>query len=359
MRISDDAQKGYYSSTIKSLRTNGNHASAEMLKKATPQLIDTRYDNWNAGMWFYTLYLYLKLADYNQLDDKEREKQQNTIFATYSKLFDDDTDQLEAVEIKPLIEQQLDWDALNGSESKQSVLKKISEEKAHLIKVGTGQTRIQDCEEYYKALHSSIILIFSALGIEHPLDFNSLWDWYSYYSKNIPTWRERRQFISDEYSSIIDLISNSDDTTINSIKYEPTGWKKIDISVQLLTKELNEITDRINLNQIGVRCRETIILLAREVYDDAIHHPSSFTGTISLTDSSRMLEGYIEYNFIGSANDEKRRYAKITNNLANNLSHKQTATLVDTKLCLSATLSLINIIKIVNDELIKNKESDE
>lgn len=355
MRISKNSQKVYFSSLVASLRSSGDITTVNILKKAIPELVDVRYDNWNQGMWFYTLFIYLKLTEFNHLTDEVRENHESVIFGAYSKLFSDESDVLENVEIKPLIEHQLDWVALKGKETKKSIIDKLNREKEHLINSGTGISRIQDCDEDYKALHTDTKNILSALMVEHPLDYKTLWDWYHYYSENLSTYRERRKYINDLFTNVIELITKSEVNQNDSIKYEPTGWEKIDNSVNLLSKELVDISDRIDLNQIGLRCRETIILLAKEVYVESLHHPSSFKGKISQTDSARMLEGYIEYNFIGQSNDEKRRYAKLTNNLLNNLTHKQTPTLLDAKLCLNATISLISIIKIINDEISRTK----
>jgi len=355
MRINDDSQKKYISSVVASLRTSGNVDTVTVLKKATPVLQDTRYDGWDQGTWFYTLYLYLKLSEYNQLTETDRTKHAAIVLNVYGQLFNDGTDVLDTVIIKPLIEQHLDWDALKGSQTKQSLLEKLSTEKSMLIEVGTGIKMIQECEGNYKSLHKKIKSILSALLLEHPLDYNSLWEWHNYYKTNIGTYIERRRFINEKYRSIIDLIDKSEVDSGNTIVYEPTGWGKIDKSVQLLNGQLLTINDRIDLNQIGLRCRETIIILAKEVYDDNIHHPLSFSGTVSSTDSVRMLEGYIEYHFKGAENEEKRKYAKTANDLANNLTHKQTAALVDAKLCLSATLALISIIKIIHTEFADRK----
>lgn len=60
-----------------------------------------------------------------------------------------------------------------------------------------------------------------------------------------------------------------------------------------------------------------------------------------------MIDGFIEHELGGSNNETKRKYAKATNDLANELTHKQNPSLNDVKLCISATLSLIQMIKII------------
>ena len=72
MRVSDDTQKRFFSSLIASLRSSGDVPTVNILKRAVPKLVDTRYDNWNQGTWFYTLFIYLRLSDFNQLTDEEK-----------------------------------------------------------------------------------------------------------------------------------------------------------------------------------------------------------------------------------------------------------------------------------------------
>jgi len=351
MRINKDTQKKIFSSLIATLRTSELLDTVRIIKNSENELINTRYDNWNQGTWFYTLCIYLKLNDFNQLTDEQRTFHENIINQSYSKLFNEEQDILECVVIKPLIEHQIDWAALKGIENKRTILEKLEKEKEILINVGTGVFRIQDIDDDYILLHKEIESILNILLLDHPLKYNSLWEWYTFYSSNLSTYRDRRKFINDKYSEIINIINDSNDTKNGMSFYKLTGWEKIDNSIAQLNYQLNNASDRIDLNQIGLRCRETITLLANEVYIDELHHPTSFPDKVSSADSSKMLEGYIEYHFKGSSNDEKRKYAKTTNNLVNNLTHKKTATLLDAKLSLSATISLINIIKIINDEL--------
>lgn len=57
-----------------------------------------------------------------------------------------------------------------------------------------------------------------------------------------------------------------------------------------------------------------------------------------------MLEAYISVELSGSSNETLRRYAKATLDLANELTHKRTASKTDASLCATATISMINLI---------------
>ncbi|MDD4244115.1 MAG: hypothetical protein PHG08_07385 [Bacilli bacterium] len=154
---------------------------------------------------------------------------------------------------------------------------------------------------------------------------------------------DRRKYINEKVNALIMFVEDSYDDII----YEKTGWDKIDESVSALLKDLNSISDRIDINEIGVRCRETIILLANIVYIEDLHHPLDFPGVISKTDAKRKIDGYLEYTLGGSSNEAKRKYAKACNDLANYLTHSSSLTERDAKLGIVATVSLIQLIKII------------
>ncbi len=83
--------------------------------------------------------------------------------------------------------------------------------------------------------------------------------------------------------------------------------------------------------------------MAQAVYDKE-KHSVVYEKDISKTDAKRMLEAYIATELSGSSNETLRRYAKATLDLANELTHKRTATKKDASLCATATISIINLI---------------
>lgn len=63
-----------------------------------------------------------------------------------------------------------------------------------------------------------------------------------------------------------------------------------------------------------------------------------------------MIGNYLAIKLPGSTNEELRAYAKMTNKLANMLTHKRTASKREMLLVTSATISLINFIGILEDK---------
>ena len=104
---------------------------------------------------------------------------------------------------------------------------------------------------------------------------------------------------------------------------------------------------------VGLLCRETTISLAQEVYNKE-KHPSIDGVTPSLTDAKRMLDAYLAIEIPGGTNSELRKHVKSTLRLANELTHKRTAEKMDARLCNSATINLVNLIRIIYDKNVNN-----
>lgn len=225
-------------------------------------------------------------------------------------------------------------------------------DKKFLISVATGGDSIKTCNAGYKENHINLKKYLKMLMISMVADFGDLWDWYNYYKSNkLDTYQSRRDFINKSYKPISDLLNSYSDGEVLVGNYKKTGIEIIDESVLKMQQELEGANDRIDYNQIGVRCRETIILLAKEIYNDELHHPKDFPDKISPDDSKRMIDGYISYKLPGSNNDSKRKLLRSTSDLANDLTHSKTANRFDSLLTLQATISLISLIKIINNEI--------
>lgn len=65
------------------------------------------------------------------------------------------------------------------------------------------------------------------------------------------------------------------------------------------------------------------------------------------TDAMGMLTNYFSHTLSGSSNDEYRSYTKATHKIANMLTHKRNATKKDMLITVSSTLSLINLVGVI------------
>lgn len=115
-----------------------------------------------------------------------------------------------------------------------------------------------------------------------------------------------------------------------------------------IKKRLSEAGNEEQYQSVGHLSREAIISLAQEVYGKE-KHPSLDGTDPSDTDAKRMLEAYFAVTLAGSSNESVRRFSRSTLTLANELTHKRTATKKEALFCSLATFTLINIVKTIEE----------
>ena len=93
--------------------------------------------------------------------------------------------------------------------------------------------------------------------------------------------------------------------------------------------------------------RETLISLAQAVYFREKHPPLDGVEP-STTDAKRMLDAFIDVEIAGDTNERPRRHARSAVDLANDLTHKRTATFRLAALCAEAVSSACNQVAIVS-----------
>ena len=87
------------------------------------------------------------------------------------------------------------------------------------------------------------------------------------------------------------------------------------------------------------------------MYNPIIHGEMDDSGKhIGPSDAVRMLNNYITVTLAGRDNKELRDYIKSANALANQLTHKRSATKKDMLLTMSSTIALINFIGIIEEK---------
>jgi AbiJ-like protein len=127
---------------------------------------------------------------------------------------------------------------------------------------------------------------------------------------------------------------------------EPTGWQKVDRQLQEVRLRLDTANSEEQYQAVGLLCREVLISVAQEVYDQS-SHPSPDGIAPSRTDANRMLEAIFNAELPGAANEEARRYAKAALQLALALQHKRTADFRMAALCAEATSSVVNMLAVL------------
>lgn len=216
-----------------------------------------------------------------------------------------------------------------------------------MIAVSTGGPRIDDINDEYRELFAKVDQALKQRGIENPIPFPDLWDWYGRWrSGDLPSYQSRREFLAEQFNPVLDQVRAHESGRVMP-EVEPTGWLKVDRQVGEARRRLAEAETEEQYQAVGLICREVAISLAQAVHD-ADRHPSLDGVVASDTDAKRMLEAYIAAELEGSSNEAVRRHAKAAYSLAVDLQHRRTATFRQAALCVEATTSAVNVIAIIS-----------
>jgi hypothetical protein len=216
-----------------------------------------------------------------------------------------------------------------------------------MVSVATGGQRIQDVNEKYQKVYSKASKTLKGLKIQNPNQFSDLWEWYQKWrSGEMPRWADPRAFIRSMYKDLMKTIEESDTGEFQELDIQ--GWIRIERAIGEIRKRLIEAENEEQFQAIGLICRETIISLAQEIYVREKHPPVDNVEP-GETDAKRMLDAYIAVEMAGQENENIRKYAKASLALANELTHRRTATKKLARLCSSATTNLVNVIRIITE----------
>ena len=306
------------------------------------------YDNWDGGQHYYTIYVSVPVDKFSSIqnDTETIEKLIENKIEIVNKA--EEHEHVSKVVIIPEESSQINWGSVNELTNKEKLVQNIQFLKNTMISVSTGGQRIQEVNNQYQNTYGHVDKVLKRLNIHNPNPFNDLWEWYGKWSADIPKYAGRRAFISKMYSDLITTVKESDDTETYQIEVDIKGWPRIDRTVIEIKKRLRKAETEEQYQSVGHLSREAIISLAQEVFDKEKHASLDGTGP-SDTDAKRMLEAYFAVTLGGSSNESTRRFSKSTLTLANELTHKRTATHKDALLCSLATTTLINIVKTIEE----------
>jgi len=208
---------------------------------------------------------------------------------------------------------------------------------------------LDDVNPEYVKSHRVISQALSQLGIQNPIPYTDLWQWYGKWSSgDLPTYQSRRNYISQLFAPLVERLTTPMGTgALQSV--EPTGWARVDRTLGKLRERLASAKDEEDYQAVGLLGRELLISLAQAVYDPRLH-PSTDDTAPSDTDAKRMLDSVIAATLPGNGNETPRRYAKSALALANELVHKRTAEFRRAALCAEATASTVNVIAVITGQ---------
>lgn len=332
------------------MRNRGMVQYCDLIANGEISVVNTDYDNWNGGTYGYTVSLNLPVKLYSSLQKAKVDNLEQKFGETLNEVTKAEQNIYFNVQVSPqLAVSDIDWSILGGESSRQQLKADTESIRDILISVATGGARIQDVDDRYKKLHHSISSRCKKINISYSNTFDSLWDWYSRWRTNLPTYQSRRDFVRELLAPTVKTFdSNNENILITETIINLDEWERIKRTVLKIKVDSSKARNEEDFQQIGLLCREVIISLAQVVYKPEIHGTEDDKGTkIGKTDAYRMISNYLSLKLSGSSNEISRKFAKSTNDLANMLTHKRDAHKTDMMMSISATIALINFIGIL------------
>ncbi|MES1181270.1 MAG: hypothetical protein ABUL44_00590, partial [Flavobacterium sp.] len=322
---------------------------ADLLRTSEITSEATYYDNWNGGTTYYSIYITVSVERFVKLQDRQTESEAKIKEKTELVLRPYENTQIGQVYIIPKSIPKIEWDRIADLFNKDELIGEINYLKDTMISVSTGGQQIQDVNVEYQKRYNKVNTALKRLTFENPNTFNDLWQWYARWSSGeMPQYKNRRAFIGEMYGNLLKSLQETEQPELLNISVNMTGWERIDRTVKEIKMRLKQAANEEQFQTIGLLCRETIISLAQAIYLED-KHPTIDGVKASKTDAKRMLDAYVAVELAGGANENLRKYARASNDLANELTHKRTANAKDASLCASASISLVNLIGILED----------
>lgn len=343
-----------FRTAISLIQMRGKDRFCQLIQQSEVFVVNTDFDNFNGGTYGYTVYLNLPVKVYAVLSKEEIEEAEKTLGETLNEVTRGDENHYFGVQIAPkFTNSDINWNLIGGETGREQLRKDLESLKDMMISVATGGDRIQNVDVRYKALHNTISARCRQLNIKYENSFAGLWDWYGRWSNSLPHYQERRVFINNLLAPTFEALEG--DITSPSIAtpiVELSDWERINRTVVKIKQSSSVARNEEDFQQIGLLCRDVIISLAQAVFNPSVHGSTDEKGTeIGKDDAVRMIGNFINFCLKGSSNEELRAYAKTTNKLANNLTHRRNASKQDMLLCVSATIALINFIGIIENKI--------
>ena len=127
---------------------------------------------------------------------------------------------------------------------------------------------------------------------------------------------------------------------------ERTGWARVDRLVAKMRATLESAVASEDFQVVGLLSRDALILLAQEVHNPTLH-ASPGHAELARDDARGLLDAYLGHMLGGQSAERLRHHARSAFKLALHLHHKRTAAFRDAALCAEATVSLINVVAIL------------
>lgn len=317
----------------------------EILSEGNCEILLTGFDNWNGGTDIFGIFCKVPIEIYSKYELEIQAIEEN-IKGKAERIFRTYPGWLGEVLISPELSETLEGKSLQIDNDE--LIKSLEKIKSVMVSVATGGPKIQSVNHEYQSLFEIISTGLSERNIGNDIPFSDLWDWYGKWSDGtLPHYQDRREYLSKMFSPMLEAVNKGQKKAVNPFFEGPTGWMRVDRGMAEIRKRIVQASTEEQFQAVGLLCRETLISLAETVFIKD-EHPTEDNVVPSKTDAKRMLEAYLRASLPGTSNENIRRHAKASLDVANDLTHRRTAEFRLAALCSEATNAVVNIVAIIS-----------
>jgi hypothetical protein len=201
-----------------------------------------------------------------------------------------------------------------------TLLDEVERQAALLTAVATGGPRIEDVNQQYKKRRRRLIAALERRGLEYPFPWQDLWQWYGYWSGNVPGYGPRRAMIREFVAPVIETLEEQrSGLSVSDPGSGPLTRVELDARLAGLSAELDGALSRDDLQDVGRRAREILIDCAGLLADPSLV-PARQTPP-KAADAKAWLDLFLDARAAGRHREALRRLIHAAWRLAQTVTH--------------------------------------
>lgn len=195
------------------------------------------------------------------------------------------------------------------------------------------------------------------VGLPFKLPFRDHTTWRAWWNRNggHGSWQARRELLSGLFDETYEQLVEAQNRGVafNLVEavspHRSLGWPEVDLELHELRRQFTRATTPQDCAAVGLVAVRVTEALSRRVYVHA-EHGASGEPEPKVADTKRRLGAFIASKLPGSGNEEVRRLAKTTIEVAQAMKHRGTPSRVEAGIAADAVLLLANILRRLHDE---------
>ena len=221
-----------------------------------------------------------------------------------------------------------------------------------MVAVATGGPRIQAQDAGYRREHVALRAVLRRLAIRYPNPHNDLWSWYGQWREKLPTYQERRVYVSGLFDPVREALAAR---AAGHQELEPgvlpgsTGWAEVDEMLGKLRRRFSEAQDAEDFKAVGLLCHSIVTALGKVVFEPDRDTPNG-EAEPGPDDAKRQIDFFLRRAASGSRFEHVRKIVSATYGQANLAKHRQTATKVDAGIAAHGALLLAQTLRLIAEE---------